>query len=109
MRSHSCARTSSSITWRPGASRRLRLQGLRRHEAEQGLRAQGLGLGDQRKHMDAQVRKKLIDEYKDGYRQVAEALAGATEQELDTHPAPGKWSAREIVHHLADSEMTSAI
>ena len=59
--------------------------------------------------MDAQVRKKLIDEYKDGYRQVAEAVAGATEQELDTHPAPGKWSAREIVHHLADSEMTSAI
>jgi hypothetical protein len=24
-------------------------------------------------------------------------------------PAPGKWSARQIVHHLADSEMTSAI
>ena len=40
---------------------------------------------------------------------VAEALAGATDDELDAHPAPGKWSAREIVHHLADSEMTSAI
>ena len=34
---------------------------------------------------------------------------GATDEELDAHPAPGKWSAREIVHHLADSEMTSAI
>ena len=40
---------------------------------------------------------------------MSEALAGATDEELDAHPAPGKWSAREIVHHLADSEMTSAI
>ncbi len=28
---------------------------------------------------------------------------------MDARPAPGKWSPREIVHHLADSEMTSAI
>jgi DinB superfamily len=59
--------------------------------------------------MDVRTRKQLIDRYKDGYRVVAEALAGATDDELDAHPAPGKWSAREIVHHLADSEMTSAI
>jgi hypothetical protein len=59
--------------------------------------------------MDADSRRRLIDQYKDGYRAVAEALAGATDAELDAHPAPGKWSAREIVHHLADSEMTSAV
>jgi hypothetical protein len=59
--------------------------------------------------MDVQTRKRLIDQYKDGYRAYAEALAGATDAELDAHPAPGKWSAREIAHHLADSEMTSAI
>jgi hypothetical protein len=59
--------------------------------------------------MDAQTRRKLIDRYKDGYRVIAEALSGASDAELDTHPAPGKWSAREIAHHLADSEMTSAI
>ena len=59
--------------------------------------------------MDAAKRKELIDTYKDGYRVVAEALAGATADELDAAPAPGKWTAREIVHHLADSEMTSAI
>jgi hypothetical protein len=28
---------------------------------------------------------------------------------LDFRRAPGKWSSREIVHHLADSETTSAI
>jgi DinB family protein len=59
--------------------------------------------------MDISTRKKLIDQYKDGYRVVAEALAGATAEDLDARPAPGKWTAREIVHHLADSEMTSAI
>ena len=59
--------------------------------------------------MNAETRKTLIDQYKDGYRVVADALAGATAAELDAHPAPGKWSPREIVHHLADSEMTAAV
>lgn len=59
--------------------------------------------------MDTETRQKLIDRYNDGYRAVADALTGATDAELDVGPAPGKWSAREIVHHLADSEMTAAI
>ena len=59
--------------------------------------------------MDDTTRQRLIDRYKEGPRVVADALAGATDAELDAHPAPGKWSARQIVHHLADSEMTSAI
>ena len=59
--------------------------------------------------MDTTQRQQLIDAYKDGYRLVVEALAGATEAELDASPGDGKWSARQVVHHLADSEMTSAI
>jgi hypothetical protein len=59
--------------------------------------------------MDRETRKKLVDQYKEGYRVVAEALLGASDEELDARPGPGKWSAREIVHHLADSEMTSAV
>ena len=59
--------------------------------------------------MDIKTRKQLVDKYKDGYRAVSDALVGATDADLDAHPAPGKWSAREIVHHLADSEMTSAV
>ena len=59
--------------------------------------------------MDPNRRAELIAKYKDGYRVVAAALEGATDRELDAKPGPHKWSAREIVHHLADSEMTSAI
>ena len=59
--------------------------------------------------MDLTTRRQLVQKYKEGYQTVADAVQGATEAELDARPAPAKWSAREIVHHLADSEMTSAV
>ena len=59
--------------------------------------------------MDTEERTKLIARYRDGYAAVAEALLKITPEELDARPAPNRWTAREIVHHLADSEMTSAI
>lgn len=59
--------------------------------------------------MDATSRQALIDQYRDGYDAVVAALQGITETELDRRPAPDAWTPREIVHHLADSEMTSAI
>jgi len=59
--------------------------------------------------MNAATRQALIEKYREGYRVVSDALRGISDQELDARPAPSKWSAREIVHHLADSEMTSAI
>ena len=59
--------------------------------------------------MDMEERKKLIALYRDGYAAVAEALLKITPEELDARSAPGRWNAREIVHHLADSEMTSAV
>jgi hypothetical protein len=59
--------------------------------------------------MDIKEREKLIGLYRDGYRAVGDALQGATEEELAARPGPAQWSAREIVHHLADSEMTAAI
>ncbi len=59
--------------------------------------------------MEKAERDQLIAQYQDGYRTVAEALVKITPEELDARPAPNKWSAREIVHHLADSEMTAAV
>jgi hypothetical protein len=59
--------------------------------------------------MDAAERAALIDQYEAGYAEVAAALDGITEAELEAREGPGEWSPREIAHHLADSEMTSAI
>jgi DinB superfamily len=59
--------------------------------------------------VDASIRRSLIAQYRAGYDAVVDALAGADDAALDRRPGPGTWSAREIVHHLADSEMTSAI
>jgi hypothetical protein len=59
--------------------------------------------------MDPKERERLIALYRDGYRAVVDALHGAKEEQLAKQPAPGRWSAREIVHHLADSEMTAAV
>jgi hypothetical protein len=58
--------------------------------------------------MNAEERARLIKRYREGHRVVEEALSGITPDELD-RSAGGEWTPREIVHHLADSEMTSAI
>lgn len=59
--------------------------------------------------MTAGERAALIARYKVGYGEVEAALRGIAPAELDWRPAPGEWSAREIVHHLADSETISGI
>ena len=59
--------------------------------------------------MDTSERKRLIDKYREGPAEVDRALAGISEDALDFRIAEGEWTPREVVHHLADSEMTSAI
>ena len=59
--------------------------------------------------MEQKERETLIAQYRDGYAAVAEALLKITPKELDAKADPRKWSAREIVHHLADSEMTAGV
>ena len=59
--------------------------------------------------MDQETRGQLIARYRDGSRVIEEALERIGEAGLDKREEPGGWSPREIVHHLADSEMTSAI
>ena len=58
--------------------------------------------------MTPEERKELIATYAAGYDEVMNALNGFPPDSLGAHPIPGKWSAREIVHHLGDSETTSA-
>ena len=59
--------------------------------------------------MTSQERQDLIARYKEGYNEVVSSLEGFPADLLTEHPIPGKWSAAEIVHHLADSETTSAL
>jgi len=59
--------------------------------------------------MSKNDRQEKINRYAAGYGEVARALEGFPRESLVAHPIPGKWSACEIVHHLADSEATSAI
>jgi hypothetical protein len=59
--------------------------------------------------MTAEERRLLIEKYISGYQEVVNALDGFPSESLTAHPIPGKWSGREIVHHLADSESASAI
>ena len=58
--------------------------------------------------MTPEERSKLIATYAAGYDEVMNALKDFPSDSLGAHPIPGKWSAREIVHHLGDSESTSA-
>jgi hypothetical protein len=59
--------------------------------------------------MDSEERAKRVALYCDGYAAVAEVLLKITPEEIDARPGPGRWSVREIVHHLADSEMVAAV
>jgi len=54
-------------------------------------------------------RQELMAQYKKGFDEVAKSLEGFPANLLIAHPFDGKWSAAEIVHHLADSETTSAL
>ena len=59
--------------------------------------------------MTSQERQELIAKYKEGHNEVARSLEGFPADSLSAHPIPGKWSAAEIVHHLADSETTAGL
>jgi hypothetical protein len=59
--------------------------------------------------MNPTERRSLIEKYREGPDAVDGAFEGTSDNELDRRPAPGEWTAREVAHHLADSETTSAI
>ena len=59
--------------------------------------------------MDADRRAALVAQYEAGPGVLRAAVAGLSAAELDHRPSDGGWTPREVVHHVADSEMTSAI
>ena len=59
--------------------------------------------------MSPAEREALVAQYAAGYDEVAQSLEDFPAESLTAHPIAGKWSACEIVQHLADSEMASAL
>ena len=55
------------------------------------------------------TRTELIARYKEGADVVTKAVDGLTDADLDRRPSPSDWTAREVVHHLADAETRSAV
>jgi len=51
---------------------------------------------------------ELLERFRRGPELIAVTLTGVFGEEEDFLPAPGKWSIRQVIAHLADSEMVGA-
>ncbi len=59
--------------------------------------------------MDATERQRLIEQYAAGPARLRAALALVPEAAMKWRPAPGEWSAHEVVCHCADSESNASL
>src|SRR3990172_4216803 len=54
-------------------------------------------------------RAALLERYRSGVDDLEAALADATDADLDRPQPAGEWTARQVVHHVADSESMAYI
>jgi len=54
-------------------------------------------------------RRQLIAQIEQAPAQLRKALAGLTEEQVDTPYRPGGWTVRQVVHHLPDSHMNAYV
>jgi len=59
--------------------------------------------------LDRAERERLIQQYEDGPARLKAALAKVPAEARQWRPAPGEWSAHEVVVHCADSETNGAM
>ncbi len=50
-------------------------------------------------------RQNLVARFREGAAAVMAAVQGLRDGEAEAYEAPGEWSVRQIVHHLADTEL----
>jgi hypothetical protein len=55
------------------------------------------------------TRSELLATYKAGIDALEKALADLSDADLDRRPSPTDWTAREVIHHLADAETRSCV
>jgi hypothetical protein len=58
--------------------------------------------------MTTSEREKLIQQYAEGPRRLREALSRVPAEAVKWRPAPGEWSAHEVICHCADAETAAA-
>ena len=59
--------------------------------------------------MDANTRADLVRQYREGPERLAQSVRQLDDKLLDFKPSDGGWSPRQVIHHTADSELTSAV
>lgn len=57
--------------------------------------------------VSAEQRKEWIREIERLPENLRRAVAGVSEQQLETQYRPGGWTVRQVVHHVADSHLNS--
>jgi uncharacterized damage-inducible protein DinB len=60
-------------------------------------------------NVDEAQRRVLVAAIAEAPSKLKAAVAGLSEQQLDTPYRPGGWTVRQVVHHLADSHMNSFV
>jgi uncharacterized damage-inducible protein DinB len=64
-----------------------------------------IGKFDMDERVDSGARPSLIQQLAEASDSLRAAIANLSPDQLDTPYRPGGWTARQIVHHLADAQM----
>jgi DinB superfamily len=57
----------------------------------------------------AEIRKERIRQIADAPAQMRAAVAGLTQDQMETPYRPGGWTVRQVAHHVPDSHMNAYI
>jgi len=68
-----------------------------------------IGKSERPDHLTDEQRRELIGAIQETPAKLRAAVAGLSEEQLDTPYRPGGWTVRQVVHHLPDSHMNAYV
>lgn len=66
-----------------------------------------VGPFQRRDELTPEERRELLDQIADTPRRLRDAVAGLSDQQLDTPYREGGWTVRQVVHHVPDSHLNA--